>query len=441
MKRGQVSIEYLMIIGLLLLVTIPLFVYAFIEVKRNIQMNHADDAVHTIANAADTVYSLGPGSKKYVWITMPGGVTQTLVNETEVSMKLYIFGGESDVFAKTKPTVIGSIPSSEGPHRIAVEALSFGVVRIGEATTDNDPPNITRVYPNLLEGQNVCPGLVTIGADTDEPATCKYDTQKKDNYNDWAFDFEGRSMSHYKTIYLTEGSYTYYARCVDYSENFMANEDSASITFTVATPCIGGGIYGPEGPCYGQPEDTDSPAITITVPQNWANLTFPLVDFNYTATDATSGIEYCVANISKSTGPPDYGLGELYAQAYDDTVSETALNSVRFAFDDKGVFIWNIFCIDDSCAHNQGVSGYRTLNVSKTFFEAFLTSCAGWCGWQGFTTGGICMLNPNKCENTCEPPLPGYYEEPSKPKCYAGLEISEEYCPLESGPPSCCCLP
>jgi hypothetical protein len=383
------------------------------------------------------VYSLGPGSKKYVWVTIPGGVTQTLVNETEVSLKLYIFSGESDVFANTKPTVIGSIPSSEGPHRIAIEALSFGVVRIGEATTDNDPPNITRVYPSLLEGQNVCPGLVTVGADTDEPAICKYvigaEYGSKQNWDDWTEELEGRALSHYKNLYLTVGTYTYYFRCIDYYDNVMHYEDSANTTFTVATPCIGGGPYAPGGPCYGMPEDLDSPSINLSAPVDWGIATFPVVEFNYTTTDTTSGIDYCVVNISTSTGAPSYGLGELYSQAYDSDASEIGTNSLSFAFNDKGIFLWNVFCVDDSCTHNQGVSGYRTLNVSKTFFEAFLTSCAGHCGLVWNMNGGDCNPNPNFCQDNCGLPYNPNHD------CYAGLNASLEYCQRQGFGDACCC--
>lgn len=437
--------EYIMIIGLLLLVTIPLFVYAFVEVKRSIQMNHADDAVNTIANAADTVYSLGLGSKKYVWITTPGGVTQTLVDGNEVSMKLYIFKGEADVFATTKPVVIGSIPAARGQHRISVESLGSGVVRVGEAPDDTTPPVITRTYPSLNPGEKVCPGLVTVGADTDEPATCKYFRDEaymgKEDWGLWTDEFEGRALSHYITNYHSEGIYSYYVRCEDYYDNVMDYGNSANITFEVGTPCIGeagpGGLYGPGGSCYGQPEDYDEPAVTPVVPGDWEIMTFPVVDFNYTVTDTTSGIEYCVVNISTTTGEPDYGLGDLYAQAHDSSVSETEINSIPFAFNDKGIFIWNIFCVDDSCAHNQGASDYRTINVSKNFFDAFLSSCAGWCGWEGYPAGGICMLNSNKCDSGCNP---GWTYDPDD-NCYTGEDISNEYCQGAGVPPACCCLP
>lgn len=477
MKRGQVSIEYIMITGLLLLVTIPLFAYAFIEVNRSVQMNHAEDAVNTLANAADTVYSLGPGSKKYVWITTPGGVTQscaglvegslTCTNSKEVSMKMYIFGGESDVFAKTKPTVIGSIPTAKGSHRIAVESLGSGVVRIGEAPVDAELPLITRIYPDVESGEKICSGIITVGADTNEPTVCRYfrdeDYVGKDDWQLWedeGNEFEGRALSHYITEHHNEGIYSYYARCEDYSDNVMSYKSppfdpptseelptvkTVNITFEIKY-CeeAGVGVCGPE-----DPEDYEDPIVTSEGPGNGDIKTYPLVEFNYTVTDQPtdqpSEIDYCVLNISRATGTaPNYQPGDSYTSVYDfDPVQTTnpqnkLNNSIEFAFGEKGMFIWNVFCIDSNCRQNKGISEDRVINVSKTFYEAFLTSCAGWCGFNGYVNGGVCDNNKNKCLETCSPPL-GF--DPTY-TCWAGDVVSDQYC-LPSGTESdeCCCLP
>lgn len=469
MKRGQVSIEYIMITGMLLLVTIPLFAYAFVEVNRSVQMNHAEDAVNTLANAADTVYSLGPGSKKYVWITTPGGVTQSCVgsvegsltctNSKEVSMKMYIFGGESDVFAKTKPTVIGSIPTVKGPHRIAVESLGSGVVRIGEAPVDAELPLITRIYPDVESGEKICSSIITVGADTNEPTVCRYfrDEDYTDK-EDWALwendgnDFEGRALSHYITEYHDVGIYSYYARCEDYNDNVMSyksppfnpptseelpTSETVNITFEIKD-CeeVGVGLCGPE-----DPEDYDDPVVTSEGPENWANKSYPLVEFNYTVTDQTSDIDYCVLNISKATGTePNYQPGDSYANAYDFDPVKTnppnkINNTIEFAFGDKGMFIWNVFCIDSNCRQNKGVSEDRVMNVSKTFYEAFLTSCAGWCGFNGYPNGGNCLQEKTKCEKTCSLPYDPTY------KCWAGTTVSQTYCTGGAQANSCCCTP
>ena len=66
LNKAQMATEYMVIVGLVLVVTIPLFYYAIRESNTNIQINHANDAMSTFAKAADTVYSIGPGTQKYV---------------------------------------------------------------------------------------------------------------------------------------------------------------------------------------------------------------------------------------------------------------------------------------------------------------------------------------------------------------------------------------
>lgn len=124
MKRGQVSLEYVLILGMLFIILIPFFYYSMEGSITNVKMYKADDAVNTLAGAADAVYGLGPGTKKIVRIELPGGVESTLVNNHEITLKLRISGGVSDVFATTKPEVTGTFPSSKGYHTLKVEYLT-----------------------------------------------------------------------------------------------------------------------------------------------------------------------------------------------------------------------------------------------------------------------------------------------------------------------------
>lgn len=507
MKRGQISTEYIMIIGLIFLVTLPLFAYAFVEVTRSIQMNHAEDAVNTLANAANTVYALGPGSKKYVWINTPGGVVSQSVSNKEISLKLHIFGGDSDVFADTKPTVIGSIPTSKGQHRIAVESLGSGRVRIGEAEEDTTSPEITRIYPDLSPGQKLCAGTITIGADTDEAAKCKY--LKNEGYTpdevDWESStweaFEGKALSHYTTEYLSEGIYSYYARCEDYadpvnmlmnyahnclegreyceahSEGVLPTVNTVNITIEVGVPCLGvagpGGLYGPGGPCEDEAVDLTPPVVHLDSPPNYQEIIgAPIVTFKYWVTDVadqgnpSEGIAYCVLNVSTFSENPigeEYPAGDdplwTYINVYDLTPSITTnpntpiLNEITYPFSDKGWFNWNIFCVDASCASNKGISAEdRRIKIDKTFFEAFLTSCSGWCGYVQ-QSGGECETATSHCTEYCDTPYAiGVPQPPSSSpytyvahytgqKCYAGPGIDDLYCKLpgETTPSKVCC--
>ena len=62
-KRGQVGLEYVMIVGAILVITIPLFFYALYETNYKVKLSQADDTVNTLANAADEVYSMVPAQR------------------------------------------------------------------------------------------------------------------------------------------------------------------------------------------------------------------------------------------------------------------------------------------------------------------------------------------------------------------------------------------
>lgn len=132
-KRGQVSIEYLILIGFILIALIPIFYYALSESSNTTRLNEADDAVNSLAKSADSVYALGPGTKNYVWVSLPGGIESMSFDNKRVLIKLNIFGGLSDIYAESKAELIGSISITQGGHRVRVEALESGEVQFSES--------------------------------------------------------------------------------------------------------------------------------------------------------------------------------------------------------------------------------------------------------------------------------------------------------------------
>ena len=76
---------------------------------------------------------------------------------------------------------------------------------------------------------------VDLELNTDETATCKYDTSSGTAYASMSNTFTStNSTSHSETVSsLTAGSYTYYVRCIDAATN--ANTSDYSISFTIAS--------------------------------------------------------------------------------------------------------------------------------------------------------------------------------------------------------------
>ncbi len=412
--RAQISLEYVFLVGAVLLVTIPLFFYGISEATNKIRVNQADDAVSTLANAADTVYSLGPGSRKYVWISIPSGVRSTDVNNSEIAISLGIFGGASDLHRSTKAVIVGSVPKSKGTYRIAVEALDAGIVRIGDEYNDTTPPVILRTYPFTLSDQFVCPGFTTMGGDTDEPATCKYDTINT-NYDNMANIFDGRGITHTVSLYTQpDSNYTYYTVCMDTFGNKMATP--SSIFWSTSGPCgaPGTGNYTPNGS-----DDVGPPEVHIIMPSNNSILNFSWVDFFYNVSDTNNSILYCQV---QAEGTKDDGSAAAYSTVQLNVSQNITVNATLVI--DLGNFSWYVNCTDDSTNFNTGQSEIWFFRMNRTMSESFLNSCAGVCGFAGYRDGN-CRQNSAQCSVNNEV----YY--PS----------GDSKCEASSTGDHCCCVP
>ena len=132
--KAQAALEYVMLIGAVLLIIISISYYATQESTRNIQMNRANDAVNTLAKAADSVYALGPGSQQYIEVNFPGSINSIIIESHEIRFKVHIFGSLADIFAETKAELdtTSSISTNKGIRHIYVKALESGKVKIEE---------------------------------------------------------------------------------------------------------------------------------------------------------------------------------------------------------------------------------------------------------------------------------------------------------------------
>lgn len=129
-KRGQAAFEYMILVGALLVVLIPLFYYVSYYSSQNVKVEKLEDAVQTLGKNTDSLYSLGPGNKDYVMISLPGGITETKVSGTEILIKVNIFNDISDFYYTTKGPVTGSIPAEKGDFEMELEVLENGTVQI-----------------------------------------------------------------------------------------------------------------------------------------------------------------------------------------------------------------------------------------------------------------------------------------------------------------------
>ncbi|MBU0460443.1 MAG: hypothetical protein KKH52_04600 [Nanoarchaeota archaeon] len=502
-RKAQASMEYIVIIGIVLVLLIPLFYFAINKSSESIKVNQAEQVVQSLSQAADEVYTLGSGTKKYVWVSIPGSVQSTSVGDSEIVLVIGMGEETSDIVGSTKAPVTGSIPLMKGTYKISVEHLETGFVLIGVGN-DTTAPSITWVYPSVL----AC-NPITLRANTNEPASCKFDTTDTD-FNSMDTLMSGSAIGHnYDLGVQAESSYKYYVRCqdaagntmntstminysIDYqacgengsgggvteydppivslinpSNGYISNSSRVDFYYNVTdqsaillcellvddvvintiyaplkdvTNTITGDLdlgtyqwsinctdaFGNEGNSSTRSVeinatlDVDLPVVTLVSPVDGTVRNFNLIKFFYNVTDITSGIRSCTLSI---LGILDAG-GGINQQVTDNSIVEGDAESLSLTLN-QGNYTWNISCEDDSVYRNLGLSESWWLRVNSTTEEAFLTSCAGVCGYEGYSNG-VCENNVAKCGEYC----PGcYYPE------------GDQFCTGGSQSDTCCCVP
>ncbi len=126
--RGQVGIEYLFLVALLLAALIPITAYTLGRSYESITISQARQAVEKIGLEAENLYQAGGGKQSY-FITFPEGIQSTFVGNRTVMIRLGFSGVEGDFSYTTDAPVNGTLPSSSGGHQITLEFLD-GVVQV-----------------------------------------------------------------------------------------------------------------------------------------------------------------------------------------------------------------------------------------------------------------------------------------------------------------------
>ncbi len=118
--KAQAAFDYMMIAAFSLAMIIPVFYYAITYSSDSIVSAQAQDAVNTIAKAADNTYSLGEGSLSQVQVNIPAGTQNTSVGSNSIVFKIRTTSGLSDVVALTRAPLSGSLPKAAGSYFIVL---------------------------------------------------------------------------------------------------------------------------------------------------------------------------------------------------------------------------------------------------------------------------------------------------------------------------------
>lgn len=131
MRAGQVAIEYLILVGFVLLVSAPLWVQvqqASFDIQRTTTDMQAREAMDSIGEAARLVYAQGEPAKVTFRARFPKGVSEANVSGNVVRMRV----DDEDYVELFDFNVSGDLPDSRGSHKLVAEAVGRTNVTIRE---------------------------------------------------------------------------------------------------------------------------------------------------------------------------------------------------------------------------------------------------------------------------------------------------------------------
>jgi len=124
-KRSQISMEYVIILGFVLVIIIGILGIALFysgSIKDRIKITQVDNFANKITSTAESVYYYGEPSKATITVYLPEGIKEINILEDSLFITTQVSSGlEKRAFSSNVP-IEGNITSASGIKRIVIEA-------------------------------------------------------------------------------------------------------------------------------------------------------------------------------------------------------------------------------------------------------------------------------------------------------------------------------
>ncbi len=124
-KEGQASVEFMIIIGFMLTILIPLSILYYQHVynmNTDVKAEQLQKVANEVVDKAEEVYYLGSPSKITIKAYIPNDIEDIKINSNEINFKLKTSSGITDIFAVSKVNLTGNIENKEGIRTITIQA-------------------------------------------------------------------------------------------------------------------------------------------------------------------------------------------------------------------------------------------------------------------------------------------------------------------------------
>ena len=129
-QASQVSVEYLMIIGFVVIITIPLIILYYrytSDSSDEIITSQINQIARKIADAAESVYFLGSPSQTTFKVYIPGQIDGASLDNREILFNVSTKSGVSEIVQISSVNLTGSLPINQSTYSITLKASSTGV--------------------------------------------------------------------------------------------------------------------------------------------------------------------------------------------------------------------------------------------------------------------------------------------------------------------------
>ena len=128
--NGQVSVEYMLIIGFVTVITIPLIIiYQTFNEDSNTEINSAqvEQVAKKVVDTAESMYYLGEPSQTSIRVNIPNGVKAGRIGNNEIVFNLTVGSGTAEIVRSSPVNITGSLPSEKGTYTLTIKAYSGNV--------------------------------------------------------------------------------------------------------------------------------------------------------------------------------------------------------------------------------------------------------------------------------------------------------------------------
>ena len=128
--KGQISVEYLLIIGFVAVITVPLIILYYTytsDSSDEIITSQIDQIARKIVDSAESVYFLGSPSQTTVKVYIPNQIKGASLDNKEVLFNVSTRTGVSEIVQVSSVDMIGNLPITQGLYTIIIKARETDV--------------------------------------------------------------------------------------------------------------------------------------------------------------------------------------------------------------------------------------------------------------------------------------------------------------------------